>query len=138
MTYPLAYALAYALAIGLAYANGRLLIGVSVSKVEEEEIREFMESMPEIEKVAHLTTSVMGPSVVRLSIEVEFHGGTLINREQIYKDAEKIRSGEEDPLPILVDTADRTVRVLGNKINDLENKLRTTFPFISIVEIEVN
>ena len=126
------------MAIALAYVNGRLLIGKSVSSEVEDEIRHFLEFMPEIEKVTYLTTSVMGPSVVRLSVEIEFHGGILIDQAQLSRDAEKIRSREEDPIPILVDTADRTVRILGNKINDLERKLRTNFPVITVVEIEVN
>ena len=73
-----------------------------------------------------------------MTTEIEFHGEVMINREQMIKDAEKIRSGEEDALPVLVDLAGRMVRIVGNEINDLERKLKREFPQLSIIELEVN
>src|SRR5690606_16997033 len=82
------------MAIILAIANGRILIGVSAGIDEEAEIREFLESYPTVERVTSLKTAVMAPGVLRLAVEVEFHGGILINRQQIERDAERIREGE--------------------------------------------
>lgn len=126
------------LGIVLAIANGRLLIGVAAPLAEEEKIREFLEGHPSVERVIQLHTEILGPDQLRLTTEVEFHGEVMINREQMIKDAEKIRSGEEDALPILVDLAGRTVRTVGNEINDLERKLKREFPQLSIIELEVN
>ena len=126
------------MAVILGMANGRLLIGVAASPAEQEEFREFIEQHPSVEKVALLRTEVLGPDRVSLAAEVEFHGGVLFDRDQIKRDAEKIRSGEEDPLPVLVSTAERTVRNVGIEINLLEKKLRRRFPQLVSIELEVN
>ena len=125
------------LALILAYANARLLIGVSAPLENVEKIKIFMESLHYVEKITSIKTEVMGPSQVRLVAEIEFHGGFFIDREQLVKEANQIRSGE-DPLPILVTTAERTVRIVGQVINQLEKELYSEFPELKLIELEVN
>ena len=121
----------------LAIANGRILIGASAGKEREAEILDFVESYPTVERVVNLRTAVLSPGRLRLSIEVEFHGGILINRQQIEKDAELIREGE-NPTYILVETAERMVRTVGREINKLEADLHAKFPEIAMIDLEVN
>jgi hypothetical protein len=87
--------------------------------------------------VVSLKTAVMAPGSLRLALEVEFHGGILINRQQIERDAERIRDGE-DPTYILFETAERMVRTVGREINRLENELIKRFPQIHMIDLEVN
>ena len=126
------------LAIVLAKANGRLLIGAAAPLAEEEKIRQFLEEYPSVERVIQLHTEILGPDKLRLATEIEFHGEVMVRPEQIVKDAEKIRSGEEDALPVLVNLAGRMVRIVGNEINDLEKKLKAEFPQLAVIELEVN
>lgn len=125
------------MAVVLAIANGRILMGVSAGADEESEIREFLEAYPSVERVTSLKTAVMAPGSVRLAIEVEFHGGILINRQQIERDAERIREGE-DPAYILVETAERMVRTVGREINKLESDIIKRFPQVQMIDLEVN
>ena len=125
------------MAVMLAVANGRILMGVSASLDEEEAIREFLDAYPTVERVVSLKTAVLAPGSLRLAIEIEFHGGILISREQIERDAERIRDGE-DPAYILFETAERMVRVVGREINKLESDLVEEFPQIHVVDLEVN
>ncbi len=125
------------MAVMLAIANGRILMGVSASEDEEEAMREFLVGYPTVERVVSLKTAVLAPGSVRLAVEIEFHGGTLINREQIERDTERIRDGE-DPAYILFETAERMVRVVGREINKLESDLIEEFPQIHVVDLEVN
>lgn len=125
------------MAIVLALANGRILMGASMSHEREQEIREYLESMPAIERVTSLKTAVMSPGAVRLAAEIEFHGSTFIDRHMIERDAERIREGE-DPTPVLFDTAERMVRVMGREINRLEAQIRQQFPEITYIDLEVN
>lgn len=125
------------MAVMLAVANGRILMGVAASLDEEEAIREFLEAYPTVERVVSLKTAVLAPGSLRLAIEIEFHGGILISREQIERDAERIRDGE-DPAYILFETAERMVRVVGREINKLESDLVEEFPQIHVVDLEVN
>lgn len=125
------------MAVSLAIANGRILMGVSASIDEEEAMREFLVAYPSVERVVSLKTAVLAPGSVRLAVEIEFHGGILISREQIERDAERIRDGE-DPAYILFETAERMVRVVGREINKLESDLVEEFPQIHVVDLEVN
>lgn len=126
-----------AMAVLLAMANGRILIGASAGTEREQDIREFVESYPSVERVANLRTAVLAPGRLRISLEVEFHGGILINRQQIAQDAERIRDGE-DPAYILVETAERMVRTVGREINRLEADLHKEFPEVAMIDLEVN
>lgn len=126
------------MAIVLAIANARLLMGASIDQDREQEIREYLESLPAIERVTSLTTAVMAPGRVRLAAEIEFHGSTFIDRHMIERDAERIRDGEEDPTPVLFETAERMVRVMGREINRLEAQIRQEFPEVYYIDLEVN
>jgi len=125
------------MAVLLAIANGRILMGVSASADEETDIREFLESYPSVERVVSLKTAVMSPGALRLAVEIEFHGGILINRQQIERDADRIREGE-DPTYILFETAERMVRTVGREINKLEHDIILRFPQVQLVDLEVN
>lgn len=125
------------MAVILAISNGRILMGVAATLDEESEIREFLEEYPTVERVASLKTAVMAPGSLRLAVEIEFHGGILIRREQIERDAERIRDGE-DPAYILFETAERMVRVVGREINKLESDVIARFPHVHVIDLEVN
>lgn len=125
------------MAVLLAVANGRILMGVSAGADEESEIREFLEAYPTVERVVSLKTAVMAPGSLRLAVEIEFHGGILINRQQIERDADRVREGE-DPAYILFETAERMVRTVGREINRLEGDLIERFPQIHMIDLEVN
>ena len=112
-------------------------MGVSASVDEEVAIREFLENYPSVERVVSLKTAVMAPGSLRVAVEIEFHGGILISREQIERDSERIRDGE-DPAYILFETAERMVRVVGREINRLESDLNEQFPQIHMIDLEVN
>ncbi len=124
-------------AIALAFINGRLLIGMAASEAKEDDIRDFLETYPSVEKVMNLKTQILGPNRIKLTADIELHGGILLHRKQVESDAERIRSGEE-PLPILVSTIERTVRIVGNEINNLEMELQRKFPEIVSISLEVN
>jgi zinc transporter 9 len=130
-------ALLGAMAIVLAIANGRILMGVSAGVDSETEIREFIEAYPSVERVVSLKSAVMSPGALRLALEIEFHGGILINRLQIERDADRIRDGE-DPAYILVETAERMVRTVGREINKLESDIIARFPEVQVIDLEVN
>lgn len=125
------------MAVILAISNGRILMGVAATLDEESAIREFLEQYPSVERVASMKTAVLAPGSLRLAVEIEFHGGILIRREQIERDAERIREGE-DPAYILFETAERMVRVVGREINKLESDVIARFPHIHVIDLEVN
>ena len=125
------------MAVMLAVSNGRILMGMSASADVESAIREWLDAYPSVERVVSLKTAVLAPGSLRVAMEIEFHGGILISREQIERDSERIRDGE-DPSYILFETAERMVRVVGREINKLESALTEEFPQVHLVDLEVN
>lgn len=125
------------MAVVLAIANGRILMGASAGGDWDSDIRDFIESFPAVERVVSLKTSVLAPGRLRVSLEVEFHGGILVNRQQIERDADKIRDGD-DPVQILVETSERMVRTVGREINRLEAEIHQRFPQVVVIDLEVN
>ncbi|MCB0392643.1 MAG: cation diffusion facilitator family transporter, partial [Bdellovibrionales bacterium] len=125
------------MALALAYINGRLLIGYAAPKTSEAMIRKFLQQQPEVEKIVKLKTLILGPERVKLTIELELHGTAFIDRQQIINDSEKIKNGEE-PTPILFDTSERMIRLIGKGINKLEKRIYSRFPSIVAIDLEVN
>ena len=125
------------MAVILALANGRLLIGTAAPVADEAEIHEFVTALPSVEKVISLKTRILSPDRISLILELEFHGGILIDREALARDAQKIRDGE-DPAPVLVDSAERAIRILGAEINRIEAAIRERFPQAIAIDVEVN
>ncbi len=125
-----------AMAVFLSQVNGRLLIGHAVAEIEEGRIRAFLESRPEIAAVTSLSTLVIGPDRWRLTAEIELEPAIFVDRTKLEEDAEEIRNGR-DPSPVLVETADRMVRLVGRRINLLERAIQERFPEVVLIDLEV-
>lgn len=125
------------MALFLARINGLLLLGKAPHDSKVTAIKDFILTFPEVEQIAKMKAVVIGAGQLHLALEVEFHGEHLVNREQIAKDAEKIKSGK-NPTPILVNTAERMVRVVGETINEFENKIKQKFPDVITIELEIH
>jgi zinc transporter 9 len=126
------------MAILLAILNGRFLIGSAVDVATEDEIRAFVSQEPTVEKVVSLKTRVLGPGKIRLSMEVEFHAGMLVDPRLVARAADEIRSGTEAAPRILTRMARRTGRKLGREINRLETRIQERFPEVASIDLEVN
>ncbi len=125
------------MAIFLAYINSILLIGPSVHKTKVEEIKSFIESYPYIKSIQALKTVVLGSGRLHLSMDIEIYGEQIIDREQIQKDANALRNGE-DAAKILVKTSERSIRIVGEIINKLEIEIQQKFPDIGMIELELH
>jgi len=125
------------MAIALAFLNGKLLIGKSISLIREEELKAFIERLPEVLKIEKFSTLVIGSSQVRLTMEIELNGEYLIDHPALVQDSHKIADGIE-VLKVLIRTSERMVRITGNAINSIEAKILKQFPEVSIIDIEIN
>ena len=125
------------MAVMLAVVNGRLLLGRAADHELEEEIRELIAAHPSVEAVERLSTRVVGPSMLRLTCEIELHGSALIDREQLQREVREIQGGG-DPAPILVDASKRMVRRVGTEINELEKAIRERYPQVVVIDLEVH
>jgi hypothetical protein len=126
------------MAIVLAVINGRFLIGQALPDDREQELKSFITSLNVVEKVTHLSSEVLGPGKCHLNLEVELHGGNMLPRDEISRDIQLIKYSNYDPAPILVDTAERMVRIVGNEINKIESQIKKKFPEVTSIALEVN
>lgn len=126
------------MAIFLGIANGRFLIGRAMTANSQEDMKEFIEGLEIVERVEQIITRVLGPSNVRLSLELSLNGSLLIDRKKISIDVQKLKSHPEAATGILVDTFDRAIRSSGNAINELEKKIQQRFPEVKFIDLEIH
>ena len=118
------------MAIIMGYANGRLLINRSVSMSSEQEIRDYLNSMPGIERIEKLTTEIISANEIKLSLEFDF------NTESLKLDpilSEKFIKLDIDETDLKI-----TVNAIGQYINKIEKRLQQKFPEIKYIDLEIN
>ena len=126
--------------------NAKFLIGQSVDSKKEAEIKEYLQSFEIIDKVFNLKTEVLKPGAVLVSAEIELHGTAIFNDEMIEKqlnrDVEELieLSQEKDfggIRRILVKTYDRSNRIYGKKIDEIQIRIKKKFPEIVSLTLEI-
>lgn len=125
------------MAVLLALVNGKLLIGVPTDLAKEVEIKKFVEGLKYVKSVEHFQTKVLGASRLRLSLELELIGETFIDQAQLSYDVKDIEKGQ-DPAKILTKSSARMIRIVGQKINEMELAIQEKFPQITIIDFEVH
>ena len=126
------------LAIFLAKANGRLLIGASVSAKQKQKILDALESDEMVEKVQDLKTRILGQGQMGVMCEVDLYEKLIARRmaDSLKQDADRIRRGE-DPLKVIVDVVGRSVRITGDEIERLERKIKAAAPTAVHIDLEL-
>lgn len=125
------------MAILLGTVNGKLLIGKSINGNDEAEIKKFIEGFPEIKHIERFSTVIFGANQIRLSIELELYGHLLIEQKLLEADAKRIQQGDS-PIKILTKTAQRMVRLTGEKINQIELRIQEKYPQITLIDLEIH
>ena len=126
-----------AMAIMLSLINGKLLMGKSISIHKEEDMKKYILNFDEVENVESISTQILGAGKVRLTLELELHGHTLIDTESLKTDAKKISDGD-DAYKVLHKAAERMIRLTGEKVNELEAKIQTEFPEVVMIDLEIH
>ena len=129
-------------AVVLIVRNRSYLVGRSLSDEEREEIIDFLNADPAIEKVLDFKSSAVGWGVYRIKCEVEFNGNALLRAA--YRGAEMRRQYDEvqDDYEAFKRFssyfADRIPRLIGKKIDEIEQRLKELHPQVRHIDIEVN
>jgi divalent metal cation (Fe/Co/Zn/Cd) transporter len=118
------------MAIIIGYANGRLLINRAISVSSENEINNFLLSLPEIKSISSLKTEIISPEVISLSVDFN------INSEIINQDPQLAEELLKNDLNL--DELKVTVKMIGQFINSIENKVYKQFPEIKYIDLEIN
>ncbi len=129
-------------AVVLIQRNRAYLLGKSMPDEMREEVIQAIEADPAIEKVLDFKSAVVGLGVYRIKCEVEFNGSALLreaNRgSSLTEQFEEVSEDVDEFKKFAADFADRIPRLMGNKIDEIEKRIRKQFPLIRHIDIEIN
>jgi len=130
------------MAIVLININRGFLMRKSIPEETEERVIEILESDPAIEKVLDFKSVVIDIGKYHVKCEVEINGSALMRgmyRGMALKNEFKEIDGDYGEfLRFCVDYADRVPRMIGNRIDEVEKKIKDEIPEVRHIDIEVN
>ena len=129
-------------AIILININRGFLMRKSIPEEIEEKVIEILEADPAIEKVLDFKSVVIDVGKYHIKCEVEFNGSALMHKmyrkNALKSEFKEIKNDYEDFLKFCVDYADRVPRMIGNKIDEVEKRIKDEIPEVRHIDIEVN
>ncbi len=129
-------------AIVLIAKNRNYLITRSVPKETEELIIEILNADPTVEKVLDFKSAVLDVDKYLIKCDIEFNASSLFkemaHHDFLQNEYEEVKESYENFVKFSVDYMDRVPRLVGKKIDDLENKIREEVPQAIFIDIEIN
>ena len=130
------------IAVVLIRKNMNLLKSQSMPDDVKEKLMDILKAEPAIEKIIDLKSTILNVGVYRIKCEVEFNGPSLLR--ELYKPNEMkdeyndIKEDYQEFIRFCADYADRIPRLIGSKINKIEEKIQLEIPEIRHIDIELN
>lgn len=128
-------------ALILIVKNRAYLLGRALPEEAEKAVIKLLETEASIEKVLDFKSTGLGWNVYRIKCEVEFNGAALLaeeNQQSALRDDFNKSRDFESFKKFNVDFADRIPRLIGRKIDEIEKRIKTAFPQIRHIDIEIN
>ena len=130
------------LAVLLIIKNHQYIIGKPLSEDVIEDIIEALEKDACIEHIIEFKSVAVDVHKYRIFVAVEWNGTPLY--EEIYDDGDlkeefdTIKNSFKEFTKLMFRTTDRIPRLVGNRINVIEQDIIAKFPQIAYVDIEIN
>lgn len=129
-------------AVVLIMKNKRFLVEKSIPEEVKERIIEILVADPMIERVYDFKSSVVELGKYRAKCEVEVNGTALFrelsNGVMLKEDFETIKDDYQEFIRYIVDFTDRVPRVIGSRIDELEERIKKEIPSVRHIDIEIN
>ncbi|MCR4263716.1 MAG: cation diffusion facilitator family transporter [Candidatus Roizmanbacteria bacterium] len=129
-------------AVVLILKNKRFLVEKSIPEDVKERIIEMLVADPMIERVYDFKSSVVELGKYRAKCEVEVNGTALFkelsNGIMFKEDYETVKEDYQEFLRYIVDYTDRVPRVIGTRIDELEERIKIEIPAVKHIDIEIN
>ncbi|KAH8324712.1 hypothetical protein KR074_009382 [Drosophila pseudoananassae] len=132
-----------AVASFIIYTNANALVGISISSARLEKINAALEADVMIRAIYDVKGIDIGNARVRYKAELDFDGRELtrsyLDKQDLAKLLNTVRSFEkvEDLECFLLDHGENIVDLMGGEIDRIEMNLRTQFPEIRHVDLEI-
>ncbi|XP_017123583.1 zinc transporter 9 isoform X1 [Drosophila elegans] len=136
-------ALLGAVASFIIYTNANALVGISISSERLEKINSALEADVMIRAIYDVKGIDIGNARVRYKAELDFDGRELtrsyLDKQDLAKLLTTVRGFEkvEDLEGFLLDQGENIVDLMGGEIDRIEMNLRTQFPEIRHVDLEI-
>ncbi len=129
-------------AVMLIIKNRGYLIDKAMPRHLEEQVIDILKAELAIEKVIDFKSTVLGVNIYRVKCEVEFNGVELLREVNKYgelrEDFEHIRHDYSEFVRFCTELSDRAPRLIGTKINDIEQRIKEQMPHVRHIDIEIN
>ena len=129
-------------AIVLILKNKHFLVEKSIPEEVKESIIEILVADPMIERVYDFKSSIVELGKYRAKCEVEVNGTALFkelsNGVMFKEDYETVKEDYQEFLRYIVDYTDRVPRVIGTRIDELEERIKKEIPSVRHIDIEIN
>ena len=131
-----------AVALILIVKNRSYLIGKTMPEEIEKEVLALLAEEQAIEKVIDFKSQTIGFGVYRIKCDAEFNGAMLLEeiweRQNMHRAYDEASKDFESFKRFLADYTDRIPRLIGNKVDEIEARIKKDFPAIQHIDIEVN
>ena len=138
----LIWILLWIVAIVLILENKDYLLWISIDEDIKEELIEFIEKCPLIEKVIEFKSVVLDIDSYIIKVDAEFNWTALmreINQNWYFKEEyEYIKDDYNEFLKFCVDYADRLPRIIWKEIDIIEKSIQSKYPSVKHIDIELN
>lgn len=129
-------------AVFLIIWNKNYLIWKSIEIEEKEEIIDFISSFEFVDKVFHFKSEILDDDSYIIHCEIEFNGAALtkdLSQNGIFeKEYEDLKDDYIDFLKFCTYYANLIPRVMGQKINEMEQRIKKEFPKVKYIDLEIN
>ncbi len=129
-------------AVVLILKNKRFLVEKSIPEEVKERIIEMLLADPMIERVYDFKSSVVELGKYRAKCEVEVNGTALFrevsNGVMLKDDYETVKEDYKEFVRFCVEFTDRVPRVIGTRIDELEERVKKEIPAVRHIDIEIN
>ncbi|MFA5886223.1 MAG: cation diffusion facilitator family transporter [Patescibacteria group bacterium] len=129
-------------AVVLIAKNRNYLITKSIPADIEELVKEILNSDPTVEKVLDFKSAILDVDKYLIKCDIEFNAASLMkelsHHHFLENEYEEVKESYENFVKFSVDYMDRVPRLVGKKIDDLENKIRAQVPQAVFIDIEIN
>lgn len=129
-------------AVVLILKNKRYLVEKSIPEEIKERIIEILVADPMIERVYDFKSSTVELGKYRAKCEVEVNGTALFkevsNGVMLKEDYETVKEDYQEFVRFCVEYTDRVPRVIGTRIDELEDRIKKEIPAVRHIDIEIN
>ena len=129
-------------AIILIDKNRHYLVTTSIPEEMENEVKKILLSYPTIEKVLDFKSAILDVDKYLIKCDVEFNAAAMIHNLEkhhfLSNEYKEIQNNYEGYMKFCVDYMDRVPRLVGREIDEIEKSIRSRFPKIVFIDIEIN